>query len=78
MKLLCKLLGCATILLGLYTWMNIPIMLTPDGVEHPAPFYYTATAIGCVIGGIFWFAIAKILENQELIMEHFNIHKPTK
>lgn len=76
MKILCRVLGCATILLGLYVWLQTPHYV--GNGEPPSTIGYTATAIGCLIGGILWFAIAKILENQELIMEHFNIHKPKK
>ncbi|MCM1141784.1 MAG: hypothetical protein NC453_24705 [Muribaculum sp.] len=76
MKLLCKILGCATILLGLYVWLQTPIAV--DGATQPPTFSYTATAIGCIIGGFFWFVLGRIIENQESIMEHFNIHKPKK
>lgn len=78
MKTLCILLGVATILFGAYIWLNTPISTIPDYANPVPTLLYRSASIGCVIGGFFWFVLARILENQDQIKKALNIKDSDK
>lgn len=78
MVIFCRVLGIFTFLMGALTWMLKPILEADEDGSLTLGFmnqtlsmlspFYILIAIAFVIGGFFWFAIAKVISNQESIL----------
>lgn len=72
MRTLCNFLGFALFVVGFWIWVETPSYSIERDLLYPIAFYRIAT-ISSFLGGIFWFALATILGNQEEIKKKLGI-----
>ena len=73
MNVLCKLIGAFTILLGVWIWLNTLEYYHPEYEQTVIKTLYNVATVASLIGGVFWFVLAKILDNQEEIKKKLGI-----
>lgn len=75
MKALCIFIGVFTILFGAWIWLNTPTYSIPEYEQAVPKILYNIATVASLIGGVFWFVLAKILDNQEDIKKKLGISK---
>ena len=53
MKAICKFLGYATLLFGLFVWLSTPVYPVYEPESHAVSMVYSIAAGGCFVGGFF-------------------------
>ena len=73
MKVFCIFIGVFTILFGAWIWLNTPAYNIPEYEQAVPKILYHVATLASFIGGVFWFVLAKILDNQEDIKKKLGI-----